>query len=156
MIFAKWIFRNYTESSEFVSPRAHASFGIHQRRLRHRAEECREGNCTPSIITVPRSAATTKKISFATNNVLLVWPRWHMKDDHNEAHYILTWQIAIAHVTSRLAESRLHACVHACSRARLNGRNLDRVSRRGEIYQVPFEYFLVSPERHISLRYYHS
>lgn len=129
MIFAKWIFRNYTESSEFVSPRAHASFGIHQRRLWHRAAECREGNCTPSIITVPRSAAMTKKISFTTNNVLLVWPRWHMKDDHNEAHYILTWQIAIAHVTSRLAESRLRAYVRACSRvsARLNGRNLDRV-----------------------------
>lgn len=138
MIFAKWIFRNYTESSEFVSPRAHASFGIHQRRLRHRAEECREGNCAPSIITVPRSAATTKKISFATNNVLLARPRWHMKDDHNEALYILTWQIAIAHVTSRLAESRL-ACVRAC--VRLNGRNLYRVFQRSETTECHLNIF---------------
>lgn len=99
-------------------------FGIKSRNV--------ERNCTPSIITVPRST-TTKKVSFATNNVLLARTRWHMKDDRNEALYILRWQIAIAHVTSRL--SRNCACVHACvlgEHAWLNERNLDRVFQRGE------------------------
>jgi len=99
-------------------------FGIRSRNV--------ERNCVPSIITVPRSTTTTKKISFATNNILLARPRWHMKDDRNEVLYILTWQIAIAHVTSRL--SRNHACARACVSVReyADKRNLDRVFQRGE------------------------
>lgn len=111
-------------------------FGIRSRNV--------ERNCAPSIITVPRSTTTTKKVSFATNNVLLARPRWHMKDDRNEALYILTWQIAIAHVTSRN-----HACMRAWTRVVKRTRNLDRVFQRGETVECHFPSL---PERRSSLR----
>jgi hypothetical protein len=116
-----------------------------------------ERNCASSIITVPRSALTTKKVSFATNNVLLARPRWHMKDDHNEALYILTWQITIAHVTSRVAESRVHACMRACAWSRAVKREKPRSSFplwRNHC-RVLFEYFLATRSclHNVAVRY---